>query len=194
MGSIDAEAAKRARNLGYFFAGSVRRVPDRVAIIDLFGGRERASTYRALDERMDRVARLLRGRGIAPGQRVGMLVGNRTEFLEIFFGAMRAGASACAVRMVRNLSIVNGRPPASPSSSADGARVRRFTPIRCWRKSTGPREVAFTRMPIASMSGEATTRPASATMMLSARQNTSSVGGAVRWASMGSSVTSRPAR
>ena len=92
MASMTGEAAKRARNLGYFFAGSVRRVPDRIAIIDLSGGRERTSTYRALDDRMGRVARLLRGRGIAPGQRVGMLVGNRTEFLEIFFGAMRAGA------------------------------------------------------------------------------------------------------
>jgi long-chain acyl-CoA synthetase len=91
MDSIDAEAAKRARNLGYFFAESVRRAPDRIAIIDLAGGRERTSTYRALDDRMDRVARLLRGRGIEPGERVGMLVGNRTEFLEIFFGAMRAG-------------------------------------------------------------------------------------------------------
>lgn len=92
MDSIDGGAASRARNLGYFFAESVRRLPDKTAIIDLHGGRERTITYGALDARMEQVARMLRGRGIAPGERIGMLVGNRTEFLEVFFGAMRAGA------------------------------------------------------------------------------------------------------
>ena len=38
------------------------------------------------------VARLLARLGVAPGERVGMLVGNRVEFIEFFFGAMRAGA------------------------------------------------------------------------------------------------------
>ena len=82
----------RRRNLGYFFDELVRRVPDKVAIIDLFGGRERQSTYRQLDERMNRVARMLARLGIRPGQRVAMLIGNRLEFIEFFFGAMRAGA------------------------------------------------------------------------------------------------------
>jgi long-chain acyl-CoA synthetase len=82
----------RRRNLGFFFDEALRRLPDKVAIIDLFGGQERHSTYRQLDERMDRVGRMLARLGVRPGDRVAMLVGNRVEFVEFFFGAMRAGA------------------------------------------------------------------------------------------------------
>src|SRR5262245_22766112 len=82
----------RLRNLGFFFDATLARRPDKVAIIDLFGGGERTSTYRQLDARMDRVARMLARLGVRPGERVAMLVGNRTEFVELFFGAMRAGA------------------------------------------------------------------------------------------------------
>jgi long-chain acyl-CoA synthetase len=83
---------QRQRNLGYFFDAALERVPDKVAIIDLFGGTERCSTYRQLDARMDSIARMLARLGSRPGERVAMLVGNRTEFVEFFFGAMRAGA------------------------------------------------------------------------------------------------------
>ena len=87
----------RETNLGYFFANSVARYPDRVAVIDLFGGVERLITYAQLDERADRVAGLMQRLGIAAGERVGMIVGNRVEFLEIFFGVMRAGAIPVAI-------------------------------------------------------------------------------------------------
>ena len=87
----------RQTNLGYFFAASVERLPQKVAIIDLYGGVERRTTYAELDERADRVAGLLQKRGVKPGARVGMIVGNRVEFLEIFFGAMRAGAIPVAI-------------------------------------------------------------------------------------------------
>ena len=82
----------RERNLGFFFDHSVARAPDKVAIIDLFGGQERRATYRQLDERMDAVARMLARLGVRAGERVAMLVGNRTEFIEFFFGSMRVGA------------------------------------------------------------------------------------------------------
>ena len=49
------DSANRRRNLGFFFDDAVARVPDKVAIIDLFGGRERCATYRQLDQRMDGV-------------------------------------------------------------------------------------------------------------------------------------------
>ena len=82
----------RSRNLGFFFDRAVHAAPDKVAVIDLFGGRERRITYAALDRRMDRVAAMLAMLGAQPGERIGMLVGNRVEFLELFFGAMRIGA------------------------------------------------------------------------------------------------------
>src|SRR5258708_6972840 len=87
--SQDATTNRR-RNLGFFFDETVQRLPDKVAIIDLFGGRERTSTYRQLDERMNRVAGMLARLGVRPGERVAMLIGNRVEFIEFFFGAMRA--------------------------------------------------------------------------------------------------------
>src|SRR5947209_4916990 len=82
----------RRRNLGYFFDGALARVPEKIAVIDLFGGRERCASYRQLDARMDAVARMLARLGVRAGERIAMLVGNRTEFLEFFFGAMRIGA------------------------------------------------------------------------------------------------------
>ena len=56
----------RQRNLGFFFDATVRRVPDKVAIIDLFGGGERCSTYRQLDARMDGWPACSRGSACAP--------------------------------------------------------------------------------------------------------------------------------
>ncbi len=92
MADIASETVNRRRNLGFFFDDAVARFPDKVCIIDLFGGRERTVTYRELDARMDRVASMIARLGVVPGERVGMLVGNRIEFIEFFFGAMRAGA------------------------------------------------------------------------------------------------------
>src|SRR6476660_10269038 len=88
----DMDKLNRGRNLGFFFDQATARVPDKGAIIDRFGGRERCTTYRQLDERMDQVARMLARLGVRAGERVAMLVGNRTEFIEFFFGSMRAGA------------------------------------------------------------------------------------------------------
>src|SRR5438552_491890 len=86
------DSVNRRRNLGFFYDASVARVPEKIAIIDLFGGNDRRATYRQLDERMNAVASMLARLGVTPGERVAMLIGNRTEFIEFFFGSMRAGA------------------------------------------------------------------------------------------------------
>src|SRR5204863_6671842 len=50
------------------------------------------ATYWQLDERMNAVAGMMARLGVRPGERIAMLIGNRTEFVEVFFGAMRGGA------------------------------------------------------------------------------------------------------
>ena len=78
-------------NLGYFSAAAAARGPDAIALIDLSGEAERVVRYTELEDRLDRVASLLSARGLGPGARLAMCVGNRFEFVEVMFGAMRAG-------------------------------------------------------------------------------------------------------
>jgi len=51
-----------------------------------------AMTYRALDEASARVAALLHERGLAPGDRVGIMLPNVAEFPVVYYGVLRAGA------------------------------------------------------------------------------------------------------
>ena len=67
--------------------GRVHR-PEHDAVV--FPGTRR--TYRELEERATTVARSLLGMGLAPGDRVGLFMPNRPEFLEILFGALFLGA------------------------------------------------------------------------------------------------------
>lgn len=81
----------RGDNLGFFFAGTAKDRPERTALIDLIKGRERHSSYGTLDARCDAVAALAVACGLKPGDRAALALGNRIEFIEIFFGLMRAG-------------------------------------------------------------------------------------------------------
>jgi long-chain acyl-CoA synthetase len=78
-------------NLGYWCRSAVQRFPDKAAIVDLCGEAPREITYRALEEALDRVAAACLAAGLTPGDRLALLCDNRTEFVEIMFGAMRAG-------------------------------------------------------------------------------------------------------
>ena len=78
-------------NLGYLGADTARIDPDRTAIVDWLDGAERTLRYGELDRRLDQVANLLSGLGLPRGSRVALLVGNRAEFVEINYGALRAG-------------------------------------------------------------------------------------------------------
>lgn len=82
---------RRQGNLGYFNADAALSRPDKTALIDLSGEAPREITHAALDERMSRVAAALTGLGLRAGDRLLIAMGNRAEFIEAFFGAMRAG-------------------------------------------------------------------------------------------------------
>jgi long-chain acyl-CoA synthetase len=77
-------------NLGDVFmahAGS-----DRIAVVDLYDtANPREISFRDFSEACDAVANGLLVAGMEPGDRVGILALNRVEFLEVLFGAMRAG-------------------------------------------------------------------------------------------------------
>lgn len=78
-------------NIGYWCASAVADFPERVAIIDLCGAQPREVTYGELETRLNRAANLFTGAGLVAGDRMAMVIGNRFEFVEIMYGAMRAG-------------------------------------------------------------------------------------------------------
>lgn len=78
------------KNLGCL--GGEYRAELRPAFIDLYNqDAPRVVDYPTFHASCDAVARGLLKAGIKVGERIGLLCSNRVEFLEIFFGAMRAG-------------------------------------------------------------------------------------------------------
>jgi acyl-CoA synthetase (AMP-forming)/AMP-acid ligase II len=76
------------------------RTPDKVVLVEAGedGASTRASyTARALDDLINAVARGLLKRGLRRGDAVGILSLNRSEFVAVYFGAMRAGMIAVPV-------------------------------------------------------------------------------------------------
>ncbi len=77
-------------NLGDVFAAYSDS--EEIAVIDLWDpAHPREITHRQLNDAVDGLARGLVSAGLQPGDRVGILSLNRVEFLEVLFGAMRAG-------------------------------------------------------------------------------------------------------
>jgi long-chain acyl-CoA synthetase len=70
---------------------------EKLAVIDLGGESERRVTFAALDRMAMAVARGLRARGYAWGDRIAILSANRSEYLAAYYGIMRAGLVAVPV-------------------------------------------------------------------------------------------------
>jgi long-chain acyl-CoA synthetase len=72
-------------------AGGVREFavasPTATAVVD----GDRTLSYRALDDRSSRLAQVLLGAGLAPGDRVAVLLGNRLEYPEVAAALAKAG-------------------------------------------------------------------------------------------------------
>jgi long-chain acyl-CoA synthetase len=63
--------------------------PDRPAVV--VGGSGKVLTYGELEARANRVAYVLRARGLGVGDHVALLLENRVEFFEVMWGALRSG-------------------------------------------------------------------------------------------------------
>jgi long-chain acyl-CoA synthetase len=82
---------KKRFNLGYLVTPTAETDPDRPAIIDMVAGSERTTSYGQLDRRLNQVASFFQDIGLVPGDRIAVLVGNRAEFIEVVYGALRGG-------------------------------------------------------------------------------------------------------
>lgn len=83
-----AELMSRGMSAGDQLARHARKIPETPAL--RFGGISR--NYRTLDERVSRLANVLRDRGVGPGDRVAVLGLNSMEVVEAFLAPMRNGA------------------------------------------------------------------------------------------------------
>src|SRR4051794_40384861 len=79
-----------SRTLFELLCEQAERFPDCIAVIC----GERAGRYRDLADGAGRIAAALRAHGVRRGERVGILVNNRLEWLEACFGAAALGATA----------------------------------------------------------------------------------------------------
>jgi long-chain acyl-CoA synthetase len=83
-------------NVADLLTWSVAERADNVAVkVD-----DSALSYAALDEAADRVAGLLRARGVEPGDRVGIMLPNVAYFPICYYGALRAGAAVVPMNVL----------------------------------------------------------------------------------------------
>lgn len=95
-------------NVSEYLRGAAAADPERVAIVDLAGGR-REVTYGELDVAADAVAKALAGRGLVAGAPVGLVMANRADLPIAYFGIVRGGMVAV---------------PLNPRSTPDEVRRR----------------------------------------------------------------------
>lgn len=97
----DNTAANTAANIraasiltvGELLALQALRRPKAIAVEE--GGKQ--ITYAQFNERVNRLAHVLSGMGVRPGERVGILSENRTEYLELALACGKMGAILCAL-------------------------------------------------------------------------------------------------
>jgi long-chain acyl-CoA synthetase len=83
-------------NLAENLCASARRDPGHAAL--KLDGEVRS--YAALDEASARVTTMLRERGVAPGDRVALMLPNVPEFAIVYYGVLRAGAAVLPVNVL----------------------------------------------------------------------------------------------
>ncbi len=87
--AVLTRAAPVAESIPELFAAQVARTPDAVAVT--FEGV--SQTYREVDEASNRLAHLLTGEGVGPGQRVALLLPRSAEAVVAILAVVKAGAA-----------------------------------------------------------------------------------------------------
>ncbi len=92
--------------LGWFFWRAVAEHPAKTAVIDISQEAAREYSFEDLNRGMNRVASMLRGTGLQIGDRIGLAITNRVEFLITMFGAMRAGLVPVPINIKQNKEVL----------------------------------------------------------------------------------------
>jgi len=77
--------------IGDLLVRSAHKFPEKPAVVS----EEATLTFRALNERVNRLADFLVGAGLEKGDRVGVVVHNGHQFIEIYFAAAKTGGIFC---------------------------------------------------------------------------------------------------
>lgn len=87
------------------FVGQARRIPDKPFLI--YEGE--THTYRQIDERSNRVARVFEEQGsLKKGDTVAMLMGNEPDFISVWFGLSKLGCSVAFLNTnIRSRSLLH---------------------------------------------------------------------------------------
>jgi long-chain acyl-CoA synthetase len=78
--------------IGDLLARNARKFPDKMAVVSEEGV---SMSFRAFNDRVNRLAGALLQRGMKKGDRIGVLVHNCLQFIEIYFAAAKTGAIFC---------------------------------------------------------------------------------------------------
>jgi long-chain acyl-CoA synthetase len=84
---VDGEDKASANARGMLLSWWAARVPDRPALITAYGDR----TFGQLNANANRLARILRARGLTAGDSIVLMCTNRPEFVEVLLAAQRTG-------------------------------------------------------------------------------------------------------
>jgi len=90
---IARRALARELDPAFYLSLHALNVPDRAAVI----GPDRTVTYAQLDRSINRIAHVLRARGIGPGDHVAVMLPNSAAWIECMGAAMRLRAKVVAV-------------------------------------------------------------------------------------------------
>lgn len=78
--------------IGDLLVRNANKFPNKQAVVSEKGSR---MTFRALNERVNRLAHALLDFGLKKGDRIGVLVHNCRQFIEVYFAAAKTGAVFC---------------------------------------------------------------------------------------------------